>query len=634
MAQKGRPPAANCDAIESGWKLVGEHPFYRGLLGRVDPLATLAKPQTTSFPGAGTGWVQVRVGMDQLRGWGSLRAATDPGVVIVANAWRPGTPAEWAHVLAQALLHVAFNHVDPVRDDEAWRRACEWDAVRFLKAMPIGRRPATLPLPLVQPPAGDLTAVAAWFATDGREALEAAAGLGIAGAGAPGWISNPDVGAFSEAWRRRVTDRLAAAIRGAVAAAIEETGTVARGPGGPRRDPNSLAERARSWFVTNYPLLAALAAAFEIVEDADLCERMEISVAAVDAEARQVFINPHFPWTWETMQFVIAHELLHVGLRHHARRQGRDGFLWNVACDYVINGWLVEMGVGTMPPGCLLDIDLALETESAEAVYDRIAGDLRIRRRLAKARTFRGVKLGDILGERPPGWWRGAGVDLDEFYRRALAEGLELHGSCQGRGLLPGSLVEEIRALRQPPIPWDVALGHWLDEFFPPLERRRTYARASRRQSATPDIPRPVWERPLEPLRRRTFGVVLDTSGSMGPREIGRGLGAIAAYATSRDVPLVRVVQCDAGIHDMGYVEPDGLVGTVEIRGRGGTVLQPGIRALERAKDFPPDAPILVITDGLCDPLAISRPHAFLMPEGARLPFPSRAPRFAFERDA
>lgn len=76
MARKGRPPAANCDAIEAGWKLVGEHPFYRGLLGRVDPLATLAKPQAASFPGAGTGWAQVRVGMDQLRGWGSLRAAT------------------------------------------------------------------------------------------------------------------------------------------------------------------------------------------------------------------------------------------------------------------------------------------------------------------------------------------------------------------------------------------------------------------------------------------------------------------------------------------------------------------------------------------------------------------------------
>ena len=42
----------------------------------------------------------------------------------------------------------------------------------------------------------------------------------------------------------------------------------------------------------------------------------------------------------------MAHEMLHAALRHGTRRQGRDPYIWNVACDYVINGWLVEMGVG------------------------------------------------------------------------------------------------------------------------------------------------------------------------------------------------------------------------------------------------------------------------------------------------
>jgi predicted metal-dependent peptidase len=37
------------------------------------------------------------------------------------------------------------------------------------------------------------------------------------------------------------------------------------------------------------------------------------------------------------MKFVMAHEFLHVGLRHDERQQGRDPFLWNVACDYAIN---------------------------------------------------------------------------------------------------------------------------------------------------------------------------------------------------------------------------------------------------------------------------------------------------------
>jgi len=628
MARRKAPPPQHLEAIKAGWTMLDGHPLYGGLVAGAGALVHLWTGPTAPF--AADGWVRIAV---TDRPAGAVHRADDAALVV--NAWQRGTAEEWAHVLAQAALHVALNHVDPRRHDEAWRRACEWEAVRFLRSMPAGRRPAGLWLPSVEPQGQDPEAIARWFISQGQEAIDAAAGLGIAGRGQPAGVHRPEAAAFDDQRRRRATASLAAAVRGAVTAAVEEAGGRARGPATRRRNPNSLAERARSWFVTTYPLLAALAATFEIVEDEAACHRESIAVAAVDSEMRQVFINPRVPWTWETMQFVLAHELLHVGLRHEARRQGRDPFLWNVACDYVINGWLVQMGVGTMPAGCLLDVELGLDKESAEGMYDRIVGDLRVRRRLAKARTFRGQGLGDILGDRTPGWWRGAGCDLDEFYRRALADGLDLHERrCRGRGVLPGELIEEIRALRQRPIPWDVALGHWLDDFFPPLERRRSYARASRRQSATPEIPRPVWERPQERLPLRTFGVVLDTSGSMGPREIGRGLGAIAAYALGRDVPVVRVVQCDAGIHDMGYVEPDRLAGSVEIVGRGGTVLQPAIRHLERAADYPADAPILVITDGSCDVLTIGRPHAFLMPAGCRLPFATRAPRFAFETDA
>ena len=117
----------------------------------------------------------------------------------------------------------------------------------------------------------------------------------------------------------------------------------------------------------------------------------------------------------------------------------------------------------------------------------------------------------------------------------------------------------------------------------------------------------------------------------MSPRLLGYALGAIASYALSREVPLVRVVQCDAGAHDMGYVAPETLAGRVEIRGRGGTVLMPAIELLEHSTTFPKDAPILVITDGQCDVLSIRREHAYLMPDGARLPFQTRAPVFWIE---
>lgn len=289
----------------------------------------------------------------------------------------------------------------------------------------------------------------------------------------------------------------------------------------------------------------------------------------------------------------------------------------------MINAWLVEMGVGALPHGVLYDP--ALRGDSAEAVYDRIVTEMRRYRKLA---TLCGVGLGDMLERGRPAWWEsGDGVDLDAFYRSALSRGLCYHAE-HGRGLLPAALEEEIRSLEQRPVPWDVELGRWFDRYFPPPEPVRSYARPSRRQQATPDVPRPSLVRDSEGAAARTFGVVLDTSGSMERTLLAKALGAIAGYSMAREVPAVRVVFCDAATYDQGYMAPEAIAQRVTVKGRGGTVLQPAIDLLERAPDFPERGPLLIITDGWCDRLRVRREHAFLMPEGARPPFVARGPVF------
>ncbi|MBL8555170.1 MAG: hypothetical protein JNL41_12885 [Phenylobacterium sp.] len=623
MARRRRePPKEHLREIGAASEILREHPLFSRLM-RHCPWHAI----TEGEPFGREGYARVA---------SSPRRFRDEAfhTRIELNPWRRATRAEWAHVLGQALLHVVLSHADPQQDDDDWQIACALVAEDFMAGTGLGRRPDELGAEGLPPLGREPETIAAALRDGGAPLRELYGGRGL-GVDGPSFTYTRDLPPIPAKLRRERQEILAAAIRASVVEAIGKAGDAARGPATARGNPNSLAERARGWFVANYPLLGALAASFDIVEDADVCALHDISIAAVDSELRRVYINPKFPWTYGGMQFVIAHELLHVGLRHEARRQGRDAYLWNVACDYVINGWLVEMGVGEIPTDTLLlDPELGFERESAEAIYDRIVGDLRLIRRLNKSRTLRGQGKVDVLGERTSGWWNGPGTDLDAFYRRALAEGLDLHlTSGIARGLLPGDLVEEIRAIQQRPIPWDVQLGQWMDAFFPPLEARRSFARPSRRQASTPDIPRAVWVRPEERLVARTFGVVLDTSGSMSPRLLARALGAIASYALSREVPWVRVIQCDAGVHDAGYVEPEALMGRVEVRGRGGTVLQPAIARLESDARFPKDAPILIITDGACDVLTIRREHAFLMPEGARLPFRTEAPRFAFERD-
>lgn len=545
---------------------------------------------------------------------GLVRADSDG--VLHAHSTRRAEPAEWAWALAHATIHLGFGHLpaatgartQPDRHDLAARCAV---VNRFLQTFPVGQAPEQLPPTY---PDGDEEQLAAqWRRTGVPAAYER---CGTAGNDADQLLVswNKWAGAPPD-WQL------------AFAHALTRTMATAMDMAGGRRDSMSGAptqlrpwEKALSWFISSYPLLGGIAAGIKLVADAGLARAHDISVAAVNTEAGEIYVNPLRTLEDEEWRFVLAHEMLHAALRHGDRCGTRDHYLFNIACDYVINAWLVEMGVGTMPQGALHDPELA--GLSAEEVYDRIAGDLRRMRRLA---TLRGKGLGDMLGA-PLGPPRDY-VDLDEFYRRGLCRGLDLH-QAQERGFLPGGLVEEIRALSHPPLPWDAQLARWFDEFVPRPEAVRSYARPSRRQSSTPDIPRAGRWFPPEEVARCTFGVVLDTSGSMDRTLLGKALGAIASYAEARDVPAARVVFCDAAPHDAGYLPVAEIAGRVRVHGRGGTVLQPGIDLLHRADDFPPGAPVLVITDGWCDVLRVRREHAYLIPQGGRLPFTPRGPVF------
>jgi predicted metal-dependent peptidase len=529
---------------------------------------------------------------------------------------RLAAPAAWAWALAHAILHLGFGHVPAAQGVREQPDACDLAARcvvvnRFLLGFTIGETPEELPAAY---PDGDEEQLAARWRRTGLPAVYER--CGTAG-------GEPDLRLVEwQGWYGQPPDHqlaFATALTRTVSAAMDMAGGRRESlDGEPARQRPW--QRALSWFIASYPLLAGIASGIRLVADAELARAHGVSVAAVNAEAGEIYVNPLRSLDDEEWRFVLAHEMLHAALRHGDRCGARDPYLFNIACDYVVNGWLKEMDVGTMPEGLLYDAGLT--GLSAEEVYDRIAGDLRRMRRLA---TLRGKGVGDILGAPlcPPGDF----VDLDEFYRRGLYQGLDLH-QRQERGFLPGGLVEEIRALSHPPLPWDAQLARWFDEFVPRPEPVRTYARPARRQAATPGIPRAGRRFPPEEIARCTFGVVLDTSGSMNRVLLGKALGAIASYAEARDVPAARVVFCDTAPHDAGYLPVTEIAGRVRVHGRGGTALQPGVDLLHRADDFPPGAPVLVITDGWCDVLRVRREHAYLIPQGARLPFSAGGPVF------
>lgn len=551
-------------------------------------------------------------------------------------------PKEWAYAIAHAVMHLAFGHFDAENmpgyeeigpdgtkkwrvscDIRLWNEACDIYITKFLENIKFGSPLRYVSLAAYQGPASDECSIYNYLLQSGHKPGEYRFGtashntMDMQGLEKPAVYDvkntsgHPEVNPYSTAFARHLAEAVSKAVGNAGGITIPE---------GEEKTP---AKRAAAWFINHYPLLGGLAAGFKIVEDNLYCVRNEISIAAVNEAAGEIYVNPSAGLTAEELKFVLAHEYLHAGLGHYHRCQGREPYLWNVACDFVINGWLMEMHVGEFPArGELYDEEL--KGKSAEEIYDEIIREIR---RFSKMNTFRGYGKGDMMGGR-----RGhAGqTSLDDFYRSAIQQGLEYHTEGR-RGYIPAGLIEEIRALAVPPIPWNVELGKWFDLYFAPLAKQRTYARPSRRQGSTPDIPRPRYVMGELPEYSRTFGVVLDTSGSMSPKLLGYALGAIASYAAAKEVPYARVVFCDADAYDAGWLAPEDIAGRVEVQGRGGTILQPGIDLLMRAKDFPKDAPILIITDGYIEKnLSVRREHAFLIPRGNHLPFRAKGKVFYF----
>lgn len=547
-------------------------------------------------------------------------------------------PREWAYVIAHCMLHLAFGHFDAEhmpgyfveRQDGSrswkvqcsksiWNTACDIYIAKFLYDIKFGKPVHENPLLYFPTALNDERKIYQYLMEhnypegDTRFSTLASGQMDMIGLDKPleyhGSSQNRYVSQFAYALAYSVSDAVGKA-------------------GGHSQEgaPNTPARRAAAWFIDHYPLLGGVAAHFKMVEDYQFCIKNEISIAAISVSDGEIYVNPSVRYSEEEWRFVLAHEYLHAGLGHQERARGRDCYLWNVACDFVINGWLHDMQIGVMSMDGLL-YDEKLCNLSAEEVYDRIITNLRT---YSKLGTFRGYGKGDIMDGSAKGRTAGNATDIDEFCKSALQQGLEFHQS-QGRGMVPAGLIEEIRALAMPPVPWDVKLANWFDLFFEPLEKYRSYARPSRRQASTPDIPRPRYQVNEVLADSRTFGVVIDTSGSMDAAMIGKALGAVASYSAAHDVPFARVVFCDAQAYDAGYLSPDDIAGRVCVKGRGGTVLQPGIDLLEKARDFPRDGPILVITDGMIEErIAIKHEHAWLLPQGNRLPFRTRLPVFYF----
>ncbi len=526
---------------------------------------------------------------------------------IFANPYNfPRTIPEWVFILAHALLHLAFGHTKQIGRGILWNIACDCVVNEFLARMKIGTQPEGLLRLPPGMPNNEEKLFQMWTQNGSPPKGETTNGTAVdmaAGAGKANWA---DI--FARAIRTAARKTLSAA-------------------GGEEVTP---AQLARAWFVKNYPLLGSVLQHFSLDEDAKYCERLGVRIAAVSAAQRKIYINPGWALNDFELRHVLAHMALHAAFQHSQRRKSRDPFVWNAACDYCVNEWIEKMAPverASKPPSEGYLRSVVFDGLPPETIYERLMENPKAAHKLV---TFAGQDVCDILAREVPTFTASGaparGERVDRMLLDALLRGYQIHTES-GKGSLPFAMLDEMRAFENPPLPWDVQLGRWFDEHVPPIERIRTYGRPSRRQSSTPDIARPRYVWPdIENIVKGTFGLIIDTSGALDRSYAALALGAITTYSLSRSIPSVRLVLSGLDLDDRGQATCDELFQHFKISARSSTTIQPAVELLDAARDFPEDAPLLLLTALPCDKIKTHRTHAYLVPEDGRLTYQSNAP--------
>lgn len=298
----------------------------------------------------------------------------------------------------------------------------------------------------------------------------------------------------------------------------------------------------------------------------------------------------------------LCHELLHVLTESRARRNGRDHFLWNAACDYAINGMLVAMGFH-LPEGTLYKDEFS--RLAAEEIYDILKKEPKS----SLPHLVMPIAASENLGQLPKALRDDVIADcsalsaglspddktgpVDEESRRILLKSLKktFLENARKTGLFSSALLKKIAMSDKSVVDWRALLQHWLVD------------RLKSDWSLFPPSKKTLWQGLLLPSVGTPVPSCLvfavDTSGSMTDGELSQIYTEIRAFRETFPTPLV-VVQCDDDIQSVkeyeafeDFEDPT----LVDVYGGGGTDFRPIFKWIDENESGSPSI-LIHATDG------------------------------------
>ena len=250
-----------------------------------------------------------------------------------------------------------------------------------------------------------------------------------------------------------------------------------------------------------------------------------LGTAAVDG--RNLYYNTQFfnAMNNKEIEFVVAHEILHMVFDHMGRRDDRDPMIYNISADYIVNNTLVRDRIGTIPSIVQCYQDFKYEGWTSEEVYDDVYEQ-------AKKNGEEYLKqLGEMLDEHldmDEGDEGGSDGDLSEDgngnttsksqptyskeeakqIKDEIKENMISAAQSAGAGNVPGAVARMIKELTEPKMNWREIIRQSIQST---IRSDYTFSRPSRKgQMSGAILPSMDFEQTID------VAVCIDMSGSIG----------------------------------------------------------------------------------------------------------------------
>ncbi len=372
--------------------------------------------------------------------------------------------------------------------------------------------------------------------------------------------------------------------------------------------------KARTSLVLNHPFFASLALRLTVRED--------YSCQTVWTDGSVFAYNPHYIKILPAnkLEGLAAHVVMHPACNHHKRRQGRDKKMWNRACDYAINGILLDAGI-TLPDGYLHHGQY--QDKSAENIYEILrsqAGDddsdqstqeegednnqnqehseEEEENRVAGKEGGEGERdqedlasdgdpgLSGEVRDEPKGAAMGDGESTETDWDEAIIQAAH---NAREMGKLPGGLARLIEKKINPRLCWQALLSRFIER-----SARSDYS------WVTPNrryIHQNLYLPSLQNSELCEVVVAIDTSGSIRDTELSQFAAEISGIMEQYPA-TIHLIYCDLKITRHETFQRSDLPITIIPKGGGGTDYRPVFKLVDRSGMNP--ACLIYMTDMEC----------------------------------